>query len=973
MVDAPRPREAAAGGPVRAGGYRADVDGLRCVAVLAVFLFHLEAGWCPGGFAGVDVFFCVSGYVVAGSLLRRPAAAAAGPRRLLAGFYSRRAKRLGPSLLLVAALTALTAALLIDPAQPALRSYFDTGLLGLVGLSNNLLTSLRAPPPPPDAHLKGGSPAASLEALEGNPYFSHLFTSEESSSGAPPPTSAVSPSAGAREAPAPQASPPQGVGEVAPHEHHFNPFTHTWSLGVEEQFYLLFPLLFLLAYRPGAATRPSRWRPVVLFSGLTVAALGAGVVTEIFDSTHAFYLMPCRLWEMLCGCALLAGQDLFERGAGSFEGYLEGFEAQEGGSEGGEGGEGGEGSEDSESRGGDKGSEAPPGGVLPREVAGDRDEEEGPDEEGGVPVERLTSLPLWAVVAMDVGSAASIGAALALPSEGSIEARLLAVGGTLIFIAVGSGGYRRLGWVPIPLVNFFLASPGPVYVGKISYPLYLWHWPVFTLFRWTVGLEGVAQVTGACALSLAGAVSTYHTVELAARKWKPRRAWHVFAVFLPLTALAAIFLGLLRGPLYGRLFVRRSGAAESEPACAITALGVYAERAREACGCQGCCPTLHSSPSCFEHASGLPACFESAAVESDKRVDGAVESDKRVDGAALFSGPTETITLGTPLGQCFLLGWREIETGNGTLVGYSDPVRACLSPDRGRTAGPASRDAWPPPFDGLPELRGPVPADSLGRQPVVFLVGDSHAASLAASLTEAAAGKFGFVWVAAQCGCSFGPRANWERLALPHCGDSTEADCATFNIAAETTLELNMRSGDVLAVLHGAWKLDDGLVAAIQAEGKMKRRMLGPEGNLTYTVSEAVLAREEAFLSSLGDAVGAKGAHLLLLGDWPLHPAPGVDCVEEGAGGACEVSYRGGRPQWQAVAEMQAGLAETHPSVHFLSLWDLMCDPTAQRCTARVPGTHALAFFDEDHLTVDGARFLVPHLCSFLFGSGLLD
>tara|TARA_B100000674_G_scaffold331631_1_gene276999 strand:+ start:70 stop:2820 length:2751 start_codon:yes stop_codon:yes gene_type:complete len=911
------------------------------VAVLAVFLFHLEAGWCPGGFAGVDVFFCVSGYVVAGSLLRRPAAAAAGPRRLLAGFYSRRAKRLGPALLLVAALTALAAALLVDPAQPALRSYFDTGLLGLVGLSNNLLTSLRAPSPLPDAHLEGRPPAASLEALEGNPYFSHLFSSEESGSGAPPPTGAGSPSAGGRGAPAPHTTASLGGDEVAAHEHHFNPFTHTWSLGVEEQFYLLFPLLFLLAYRPGAAARPSRRRPVVLFSGLTAAALVAGWVTEVFDSTHAFYLMPCRLWEMLCGSALLAGQDLLESGAGSFEGSVQAFEAQEGGGEGGD---------------------TPPSGAFPREAAGGGDEEEGPSEEDGIPAQNLASLPLWAVVAMDLGSAALIGTALALPSQGAIAARLLAVGGTLVFIAVGCRGYQRLGRVPVPVFNSLLAAPGPVYVGKISYPLYLWHWPVFTLFRWTVGLERGSQMAGACALSLAGAVLTYHTVELAARKWKPRRAWHVFAVFLPLTALAAIFLGLLRGPLYGRLYVRRPGAADDEPACPTTALGVYAERAREACGCHDCCPTLHASPSCFEKGSDLPACFESAAVERGARV----------GGAALFSGPTATMFQGEPSGQCFLLRKREAETGNGTLRGYSEPVRACLSPDRGRPAGPARLDVWPPPFDGLPELRGQVPTDSQGRQPVVFLVGDSHAASLAASLTQAAAGKFGFVWVAAQCGCSFGPRANWERLALPHCGDSTEADCATFNSAAETTLESNVQSGDVVAVLHGAWKLDDGLVAAIQAEGKMKRRMLGPGGNLTYTVSEAVLAREKAFLSSLGDAVGAKGAHLLLLGDWPLHPAPGVDCVREGTAGACEVSYRGGRRQWHAVAEMHVGLAEKHPSVHFLSLWDLMCDPAAHLCSARVPGTRALAFFDEDHLTVDGARYLAPHICSFLFGEGLL-
>ena len=218
---------------------------------------------------------------------------------------------------------------------------------------------------------------------------------------------------------------------------------------------------------------------------------------------------------------------------------------------------------------------------------------------------------------------------------------------------------------------------------------------------------------------------TYPTVELAARKWKPRRAWHVFAAFLPLTALAAIFLGLRRGPLYGRLYVRRPGAAEGEPACPTTALGVYAERAREACGCHGCCPTLHASPSCFEQGSDLPACFESAAVERGARV----------GGAALFSGPTATMFQGEPPGQCFLLRKREAETGNGTLTGYSEPVRACLSPDRGRAAGPAHLDVWPPPFDGLPELRGQVPTDSQGRQPVVFLVGDSHAASLVTSDT----------------------------------------------------------------------------------------------------------------------------------------------------------------------------------------------------------------------------------------------
>lgn len=71
------------------------IDGLRAFAVLAVLIFHLEASFLPGGFTGVDVFFVISGYVVARSLSGRTNESFG---QLISGFYSRRIRRIIPAL-----------------------------------------------------------------------------------------------------------------------------------------------------------------------------------------------------------------------------------------------------------------------------------------------------------------------------------------------------------------------------------------------------------------------------------------------------------------------------------------------------------------------------------------------------------------------------------------------------------------------------------------------------------------------------------------------------------------------------------------------------------------------------------------------------------------------------------------------------------------------------------------------------------
>ena len=111
--------------------YRADIDGLRAVAVVAVILCHAGVPFMAGGFAGVDVFFVISGFLITQLLV--PVTRDAS-WRALGEFYLRRARRILPALFVMMLVVTLVAAILFIPRE--LEGYGRTLRLATVMLGN---------------------------------------------------------------------------------------------------------------------------------------------------------------------------------------------------------------------------------------------------------------------------------------------------------------------------------------------------------------------------------------------------------------------------------------------------------------------------------------------------------------------------------------------------------------------------------------------------------------------------------------------------------------------------------------------------------------------------------------------------------------------------------------------------------------------------------------------------------------------
>ena len=209
------------GGP----GRIAALDGLRGVAVLAVLLFHTAGAPLAGGYLGVDIFFVLSGFLIAGILLDSWARTQSLE---LKTFWLRRARRLAPALLLL--LLALSLARLAVP-QTAVDLWRADILAALSYTTNWFLI------------------------FTGSAYFEAF-----------------------------------GVA---------SPLMHTWSLAIEEQFYLGFALVLLLLL--------PRVRGRQLELVLVVAAIGSAVWMAIaagWDEAWAYFSTGTRVQALLVGAVL---------------------------------------------------------------------------------------------------------------------------------------------------------------------------------------------------------------------------------------------------------------------------------------------------------------------------------------------------------------------------------------------------------------------------------------------------------------------------------------------------------------------------------------------------------------------------------------------------------------------------------------------------------------------------------------------
>jgi peptidoglycan/LPS O-acetylase OafA/YrhL len=373
--------------------YRPEIDGMRALAVIAVITNHFNKDLLPSGYLGVDMFFVISGYVITSSCANRT-------RKSLLDFflefYSRRIKRLVPTLVLCVCFTSILICLFSSDPRTSLL----TGVTSLFGVSN--------------IYLLGQS----------TDYFA---ASAE-----------------------------------------LNVFTHTWSLGVEEQFYFLFPFfVWFTGFGRQAATGVRNILAIV--GAIAVASVMAFIYLSGSNQYAAYFLMPTRLWELGVGCLLFSGLE----------------------------------------------------------------------DSGGLLSDLLFKVRPTVVISLIV-------ATFFVPLQFSVQATIsIVLFTTLLIFSLRSQ----------TTAYDFLTRPAVVYTGLLSYSLYLWHWSVLSISRWTIGIHWWSAPIQ-IGLMLLLAMGSYRFIENPLRRaeWSSQR-WKSIGYGLGASVVASVFLVVLEKPMEGRLYI----------------------------------------------------------------------------------------------------------------------------------------------------------------------------------------------------------------------------------------------------------------------------------------------------------------------------------------------------------------------------------------------------------------------------------
>ena len=866
--------------------YRADIDGLRAVAVIAVILYHMDEAYLPGGFVGVDVFFVISGFVVAGSLVRHQSRSVCD---VLCSFYSRRVRRLTPALVCCVILAALAISAILDPEIAwDLDDYYATGMFGLIGWANN--------------HF----------AARG-----------------------------------------QGYSDDGPATLKLNPFTHLWSLGVEEQFYFIFPGVICLVYGERVAesgcpcktgVMSARARQFVLASGIALSFCCSTLLTG-YNQQLAFYLLPSRFWQLMLGAFLYELHDSNGWGLASPLHSTLGCMA-----------------------------------ILVLEL----------------------SVLLMAAIAFAYTPKAGSDS---FPVPWSLPAVAFATG----CIGIGCLSPRRGACgLSAPLLPSCLGAPLLAYVGRMSYPLYLFHWPTFVCFRWTVGLDTPYHRVQALGVTVLLGLGAYHGVEGLARRWKPSGLLPVLCAFLVTLGLSEACLAALRGPLLGRLYysgeVAQAYSREMAQAPELPP-PVPPPPSPPSPPPPRLSPPLPDLPPMLPPGSLLPptkpppppslpsppplppppppsppppspwsgcACRKGAelylpAKVSPSAVDQCVQPEREVRGWMDSSG------------ECYQM--YGVGGDQQSPADIRSRVRQCLTPRRGKDLTPHTHTAlasdalcyaqryadlllglcsgvlsscnvvalhehWETfgryegrQFACAESPPSPPPPAALGpRSRTLFLVGDSNAVHLVPALTRAVRGVMEIVWVARQS-CSY--------LAdddMSNCGQFyNDARHITFDkghaFSSEITrtLEDHVAEGDVLVVVGvDASHLEAATLA-------MHRQLV-----------------EQVFKP--------RGATFLLLGSIPQLAQGAWENLPTCHRTPTRCEYPYGKFTQHADAKALAAQVE---GMVFFDLFDFFCEPGRGICGGVIPGTDIIAYQDNVHLSKAASLYLWPFFCDVLVAAGV--